>query len=246
MAEEMPKVLIVDDDPSLTELLVDTLEVIGYESRSASSAHEALDLIRDENFSLVITDINMPEMSGIELLQEIKKVDAQMPVMLITGVGTDTLKQEAFEFGADGFLSKPFRIGKIEAEIGNLLKGIHRHRVLVVDDNAEFLNSSKERLEAYNNVVYTASTVGEALNVLRAKTLDLVITDLRLPDGEGTEVYRFIKLNFPDLPVILVTAFATSEVLERIRQTGITRFMAKPLDYDRLETELDSCFSGSN
>ncbi len=242
----MPKVLIVDDDPSLTELLVDTLEVIGYESLSASSAREALDLIRSQSFSLVITDINMPEMSGIELLQEIKKVDAHMPVMLITGIGTDSLKQEAFEFGADGFLSKPFRIGKIEAEIGNLLKGIHRHRVLVVDDNADFLNSSKERLEAYNNVVYTASTVREALNVLRTKALDLVITDLRLPDGEGTEVYRFIKSHIPDLPVILVTAFATGEVLERIRRTGITRFMAKPLDYDRLETELDSCFSASN
>lgn len=245
MAENMPKVLIVDDDPNLTELLVDTLEVIGYESYSAGSARDALVLIEQEPFSLVITDINMPEMSGIELLQEIKKLHANLPVMLITGVGTEQLRQEAFQSGADGFLSKPFRIHMIEAEIGKLLKGIQRHRVLVVDDTEDFLTSAKERLEASNNVVYTAMSVGEAIDTINNQSLDLVITDLKLPDGEGIQVYRFIKSTYPDLPVILVTAYLSSDALERIKESGITRFMAKPLDYNRLELELASCFGGN-
>ena len=135
MIHEEPRVLVVDDDPSLTDLLVDTLEVIGYESKAAASAQQALTMLRAGHFNLVITDINMPEMSGIELLQKIKEDHKDLPVMLITGVGSESLKQEAYEFGADGFLSKPFRIGRIETEIGNLLKGIQRRRVLLIDDN---------------------------------------------------------------------------------------------------------------
>jgi DNA-binding NtrC family response regulator len=245
MIAEETRVLVVDDDPNLTDLLVDTLEVIGYESRAASSAQQALTMLKGERFSLVITDINMPEMSGIELLQRIKEVDSNLPVMLITGVGSDEIKQEAYEFGADGFLSKPFRIGKIEREIGNLLKGIQRRRVLLVDDNDEFLNSAKERLETLNNVVYTAGCVQEAKRAIDTRKLDMVITDFMLPDGDGINVYLYVKSKKPDLPVILVTAYATAEVLEKIRKSGITRFMPKPIDYSRLEDEFTAVFGGA-
>lgn len=235
MLEHRPKVLVVDDDPNLTELLVDTLEVIGYEACPALSPLEALRMLSESEFNLVITDISMPGMSGIELLQRIKEREQDMPVMLITGVGSDELKQEAFESGADGFLSKPFRIGKIEAEIGKLLRGIQRRRVLLVDDQPDFLNSSKERLENDNNVVYAAANYTDALELLETKEFDLVITDLRLPDGDGIELYRRAKRKNPDMPVILVTAYLTPEVLEEIKGSGITRFMPKPIDFEALE-----------
>ncbi len=240
MMDSNPKVLVVDDDPNLTELLVDTLEVIGYEATPALSAVEALRMLAETNFNLVITDISMPGMTGIELLQKIKQDSADMPVMLITGVGTDELKQEAFESGADGFLSKPFRIGMIESEIGKLLRGIQRRRVLLVDDQPDFLNSSKERLEADNNIVYAAENYTDALKLLKTKEFDLVITDLRLPDGNGIELYRRAKRLHPDLPVILVTAYITPEVLGEIKQSGITRFMPKPIDFEVIEATFGS------
>ena len=233
--ETRPRVLVVDDDPNLTELLVDTLEVIGYEATPALSPLEALKMLAEESFNLVVTDISMPGMSGIELLQRIKEKRADLPVMLITGVGSDELKQEAFDSGADGFLSKPFRIGKIEAEIGKLLKGIQRRRVLLIDDNPDFLHSSQMRLESDNNIVSTAINCAEARELLDTQEFDLVITDLRLPDGNGIELYRHAKRNNPDMPVILVTAYLTPDVLEDIKASGVTRFMPKPIDFTALE-----------
>lgn len=233
--ETRPRVLVVDDDPNLTELLVDTLEVIGYEATPALSPLEALKMLAEDSFNLVVTDISMPGMSGIELLQRIKKKRADLPVMLITGVGSDELKQEAFDSGADGFLSKPFRIGKIEAEIGKLLKGIQRRRVLLIDDNPDFLHSSQMRLESDNNIVSTAINCAEARELLDTQEFDLVITDLRLPDGNGIELYRHAKRNNPDMPVILVTAYLTPDVLEDIKASGVTRFMPKPIDFTALE-----------
>ncbi|MCK4858231.1 MAG: response regulator [candidate division Zixibacteria bacterium] len=237
----MAKVLVVDDDASLTELLVDTLEVIGYEAYPATSAAKALAALSQQQFSLVISDINMPEMSGIELLQEIKKSHADLPVLLITGVGTEELKQQAFKSGADGFLAKPFRINKIEAEISSLLRGLQQRRVLVVDDNEEFLVSLRERLEAANNIVYTATTVAAGLDAVRKNELDLVITDFVFPDGDGIELYQQVKAGFPKLPIILITAYVSAGLLERIKKSGIARFMPKPLDFQRLEKELLSC-----
>ena len=234
--ETRPRVLVVDDDPNLTELLVDTLEVIGYEATPALSPKEALRMLSEESFNLVVTDISMPGMSGIELMQRIKEERADLPVMLITGVGSDELKQEAYDSGADGFLSKPFRIGKIEAEIGKLLKGIHRRRVLLIDDNPEFLQSSRERLETDNNVVFTATNYAEAVELIDSREFDLVITDLRLPDGNGIDLYKRAKRKSPDMPVILVTAYLTPDVLDEIKESGVTRFMPKPIDFKALES----------
>ncbi|MFH2054509.1 MAG: response regulator, partial [bacterium] len=131
--------------------------------------------------------------------------------------------------------STPFRIGKIEAEIGKLLKGIQRRRVLLIDDNPEFLNSSRDCLEADNNVVSVANNFAEAVELLESQEFDLVITDLRLPDGNGIDLYRRVKRKNPDLPVILITAYLTPGVLEEIKQSGVTRFMPKPIDFTALE-----------
>jgi DNA-binding NtrC family response regulator len=235
------KVLVVDDDPNLTDLLVETLAVIGYEAFSADSAHAALEVFRKERIDLVISDINMPEMSGIELLQEIKKINRQLPVMLITGIGTDTIKDRAFSSGADSFLAKPFRIGIIESEIARLLSGIKRTRIMIIDDNAEFLSSLCQRLEAADNVVHAFTTITRAAEYLRTSTVDLVITDLKMPDGDGISLFDEIHKQHPNLPVIMVSAFATDDILEKIKESGIRKFLPKPVNFRELEDVVASC-----
>ena len=190
MTNQKTKVLVVDDDPNLTDLLVDTLVVIGYEAYAAESAKTALEVLRKEQIDLVISDINMPDMSGIELLEEIKKANRQLPVMLITGIGSDSIKDRAYSSGADGFLAKPFRIGTIESEIGKLLAGFKRTRILIIDDNRDFLSSLAQRLEDADNIVYPFATVSEAASFLEDHTVDLVITDLKMPDGDGISLFN--------------------------------------------------------
>ena len=91
--------LVVDDDPNLTDLLVDTLATIGYEAFAAQSAKTALEVLRKEPIDLVVSDINMPDMSGLELLEEIKKANRHLPVMLITGIGNDSIRSRAYSSG---------------------------------------------------------------------------------------------------------------------------------------------------
>jgi DNA-binding NtrC family response regulator len=239
MSESSPKVLVVDDDSSLTELLVDTLDVIGYESFKAESAREALEIMHHEHVDLVISDINMPEMSGIELLEQIKRENTAMPVMLITGISSTTIKDQAFSKGADGFLAKPFRIRTIESEIGKLLSGVKRRKIALIDDNEEFLMSLAQRLEEKENTVYSFRTVAEARAFLEKNKVDLIITDLKMPDGDGISLTNDLRQHHPDVPIVMVTAYATANIVQQMKKLGVQKLLAKPLDFNQLETVVE-------
>ncbi len=241
MASETSRVLVVDDDPNLTDLLVDTLSAIGYEPHSAGSAQEALRILSSMHIDLVISDINMPEMSGIELLQEIKKLNRRLPVMLITGIGSDGIRDQAYSKGADGFLAKPFRIGTMESEIGKMLQSLRRRRIVVIDDNEEFLSSLCQRLEERDNEVHAFSNVKDSSEFLSYNSVDLIITDLKMPDGDGLSLVDQLHDRFPNLPVVMVSAYATDDLIERIRKAGVHKFLPKPLDFGKLDDVVKSC-----
>jgi CheY-like chemotaxis protein len=114
-------ILIVEDNPNMSSLLEEMLEVFDYKSVRAESGQEALKKMETEDFAMVITDLKMPNMTGLELLKNIKNKDPKIPVVLISGYsikeiggGPDTPKP-------DGFLSKPFLMSDIEKLLNSLL-----------------------------------------------------------------------------------------------------------------------------
>lgn len=112
------KILVVDDDAALLDLLVDTLSTIGYSAVPARGGSEALARLKQDTFDLVISDIKMPEIDGISLLNEIRRSYPGVPVLLITGVASEDIINKA---SPDGFLAKPFRISHIEELIETTL-----------------------------------------------------------------------------------------------------------------------------
>jgi CheY-like chemotaxis protein/predicted regulator of Ras-like GTPase activity (Roadblock/LC7/MglB family) len=109
------RVLIVDDEPNVAMMLSDTLEVLGddYTFEIAHSGGEALEKINHENFNVVITDYNMPGMTGLDLAQAIRHVSPTTQVVLMTGYGTEELRNVASKLQVDGYLDKPFSIQQI-------------------------------------------------------------------------------------------------------------------------------------
>lgn len=114
MQTEARRVLIVDDNPNMSNLLSDMLEVFDFSSRRAADGEEALSLLNQDNFSLLITDLRMPKMTGLELLKAVKDKFPRLPVVVITGYSTEATEQELVDAKADGFLNKPFRMNDIE------------------------------------------------------------------------------------------------------------------------------------
>lgn len=110
-------ILVVDDEPDMRMALTQVLNCSGYSVSAASSGHEALEKFREEQFKLIISDVKMPKMSGMEFLQEVKKLSPQIPVIMITGYGTISNAVEAMKEGASDYLIKPFSFDHLEAVV---------------------------------------------------------------------------------------------------------------------------------
>ncbi len=107
------QILIVDDNPHMSNLLSEILDFFAYKATGAQDGEEALKILGNESFDMVITDLKMPKMGGMDLLRTIKDKFPHLPVVVITGFGTDSSKSDAFAAQADGFLSKPFKADQI-------------------------------------------------------------------------------------------------------------------------------------
>jgi CheY-like chemotaxis protein len=107
------KVLIVEDNPNMSSLLADILlQCFDLKSEKAKDGQEALDILKDEAFDLVITDLMMPKIDGKELLKTVKQNFPKLPVVLITGYEAEFNPEE--EPRPDGFLLKPFKVQQID------------------------------------------------------------------------------------------------------------------------------------
>lgn len=210
MEKSNVKILVVDDDQRLLALMDETLSSIGYITTNASSASEALLHLSQNNYDLVITDINMPEIDGLELLHKIRENYPKLPVIFITGAFSPDM---AFKAKPEGFLTKPFRIANLEDMIEKTVLvrdekiNINSRRILVIDDDENFREMLMEALKVCEYDPLSASTPQEALEILQNTSVNAVITDIKMPVMDGVSLASIIKEKYPNLPVVLITAY---------------------------------------
>ncbi len=117
------KILIVDDEPDMLKLLSMTIQrKTPYQVTITNNPLEALELAKKGGFDLVISDLKMPGLDGLELLDAVKSLDPDTPVILITAYGTIESASEAMEKGGFDFITKPFRIEQILFTIDRAMK----------------------------------------------------------------------------------------------------------------------------
>ena len=115
------KVLVVDDEPQITRVLRHSLSAHRYDVRTAADGLSALDTFRDWHPDLIITDLQMPEMDGIELCREIRKTST-LPIIVLSVKGEERTKVAALDAGADDYVLKPFGIDELLARVRAALR----------------------------------------------------------------------------------------------------------------------------
>jgi two-component system, OmpR family, KDP operon response regulator KdpE len=118
---EIKRILLVDDETQITRTLKRSLMAHRYDIRTAADGESALDLFFDWSPDLVITDLSMPEMSGIELCRKLRKT-SQIPIIVLSVKGEERTKVEALDAGADDYITKPFGIDELLARIRAALR----------------------------------------------------------------------------------------------------------------------------
>ncbi len=138
----MYTILIVDDEPNYLIVLQDLLEDEGFEVFTANNGQEALHICRDTDLDLVLTDMQMPGMGGMELLTKIKEETPQLPVIMMTAFGEVDKAVAAMQAGSFNFLSKPFKNDEL---LANINKAIEHHSLL--RENIRLRNEAKQRCD---------------------------------------------------------------------------------------------------
>jgi two-component system response regulator PilR (NtrC family) len=159
--ELKPVVLVVDDEPSIREFLQIMLKREKMIVETASNGREALKILENKPIDLVITDLQMPEMSGLELLGKIKEKDPKALVMMITAFGSTDSAVEAMKLGAFDYLTKPFKIDDVTVRITRALE----NRVLVRD--VARLREALGEKYSFSNIVGASDPMQKVFDVIR-------------------------------------------------------------------------------
>ena len=117
-------ILIVDDQESMREMLGDLIDSMGHQPRTAEGGLRALEELQNGPVDLVITDLNMPEMDGMELMKRIKELEPDLPVIVITGYGTFQTEKKVLSSGADGYIPKPCTINRVQETVNAALDAL--------------------------------------------------------------------------------------------------------------------------
>jgi len=113
----MPRVLVVDDDPNARELLRVYLTAKGYEVVEAETGGEGLRRVREDRPHLMLLDINLPDISGLDVLREAKALDPALGVIMVTGLQEEEVGREAMQAGAFDYITKPLDLQYLEKSL---------------------------------------------------------------------------------------------------------------------------------
>jgi DNA-binding NtrC family response regulator len=163
---EKIRILVVDDEAVVREGLRRVLEGDQYDVEACASGRSALDLMQERDFDLVVTDLKMPGMSGLEVLKAVKILQAEVPVIIITGYSTVDTAVEAMKNGAIDYIAKPFapeqlmeKVGKALEQKTVLLDEIYLRKELRDHHGFDmFVGESKEMQKVYRRIIQVAPT----------------------------------------------------------------------------------------
>jgi two-component system, NtrC family, response regulator AtoC len=207
MLPEKKQVLIVDDEPNLRKILAAQLSRDGYDVMTAEDGEQGLATLRDHHIDLVVTDLKMPRVDGMQLLREALRIDPDLPVVMITAHGTVDTAVEALKIGAFDYLTKPFDKDEVRAIVAKALKTrqLAGEEVSQVPPGARFgiIGTSAGILDIYAVLERVADTPTTVLLTGESGTgKELVARALHAHSSRNDK--PFIKVNCAAIPKELI------------------------------------------
>lgn len=232
------RVLVVDDEEDTCNNLSDILTDLGYQVDVAHEGKTALELVRQRPYDVALLDLRMPGMDGLTLYRAIKKLRAGTVAILVTAYASGTTSEEALAAGAWQVVPKPVQLPRLLSLVD---QAQGQPLILVVDDDHELCENLWQILRDRGYRVALAHDAGEAAEQLRETPFRLALIDMKLPGGDGAEVFRLVRKATPEARTVLITGNRpeTETLVERVLAEGADAACYKPFDVPRLLDTLD-------
>lgn len=248
-------ILLVDDEMINLDVVSRRFSREDYLVNHAESGKKALELMKVQQFDLIILDVYMPDMDGIEVLKKIKSDSKtrDTPVIMLSADSSSKLIRKCLLLGAADYLTKPLIMdlarNRIEINLRNqglvtpaIGSGL---AILIVDDHPLNIALLDRLITKLGHRAIPATNGKEALQKLKDEKPDLVLLDIVMPDMSGIEVLTDIRKTFAatELPVIMVTAEDDSDTMLKAVTEGANDYVTKPYDAVFLRKRIEACLA---
>ena len=233
------KVLVVDDNEEFCHNTKDILELKDYAVATAYDGFKALELVKQNGFGLVIMDVKMPVMDGVETFKKIKEIAPETPVMMVTAYSVENLIREALREDAFGSLRKPLDFDRLFELMGRAIPD--GALILVVDDDEDLCSNIKDVLSDKGYRVAVAYDGNKAIQKAREHNFDIVLIDMKLPPVNGLETYLSIKDIRPNAVAIVITGYPKDmhDLVQQALKGDAYTCLEKPINMEELLSLLD-------
>ena len=239
MAKE--KVLLVEDDEMARRSLKRVIDKEGYETLVASDGEEGLNLFRSEKPAIVITDIRMPRIDGMEVIHTVKDISPSTEIILITAYGDYDTVILALREGALDYLKKPVDLDQLILSLGRAREKIAERRkisiktsLLVLEDDKNTRDKLARVFEKEGYEVFTGQDGEEGIEIFSERKIDILLVDIKMPKKNGMEVLHEVKKLSKDCEVIMLTGYGDEDTAIQAMRDGAINYIRKPMDLDQI------------
>ena len=233
MAATPTKVLVVDDDFDTCQNLQDILSDMGYEVDTAQDGPAALEMVRKKAYDVALLDFKMPDMDGLTLYREIRRLRASTVAMIVTAYSTPETTKEALHAGAWRVMSKPIDLSQL---LPLLQEASAQPLMMVVDDDKELCENLWDLLREQGYRVCLAGDEAKAAANLAEWDFQVVLIDMKLPSGDGRSVLKRVRDLTPNARTVLITGYKDelTQLVEEALRDGADGVCYKPFDVRQL------------
>ena len=232
----MIKLLIVDNDQSIAVPLEKFFTSRGYSVFTAASGEEALVLFEREQPKIVFMDTSMEENDGIKTLEEIKNINSNTKIIMISTTDDMEAIEKAKLTGCDAYIVKPFSMNYLETVVTEKIQEIlSKPTIMIVDDEADTRTIIEEYLQKRIDAVYLQAEDGEeAIRMFKKTPCNLMILDIKMPKKDGLQVIDEVRQIDPHVNILVETAYTGDDVASQSIAKGAVDYLPKPLELKAL------------
>ncbi|MGH9547790.1 MAG: response regulator, partial [Terriglobales bacterium] len=237
-------ILVVEDHETLRALVLQQLRALGYSGEAVSNGIEALQKMLQRDFDLILMDLVLPEMDGLEAAKRIRQIEQIAKQKRIPIVATSAMydRQECLDAGIDDFMDKPVLLENLRTMLNRWLNYKTTHstrRILIVEDDETNRRVMSILLERMGHDHDFAHNGAEAVSMARENEYGLILMDIRMPELDGYKATKAIRASAAGrnhIPIVAVTAQAMDGDLEKCIWAGMNDYLSKPYTSEELET----------
>lgn len=224
------RVLVVDDEAGLRTTLAANLELEGFEVSEAPTAEAALEQLQHQRFDVIVSDIRMPGMTGVELFRRVRTEQPGVPMLLMTAFAQEELVDSAMGDGVFAILDKPF---DVQHALDVIARALAAPAVLVVDDSVT-ARATVAALKSRGLQAIAVSRPADAIGAIDTQRVDVCVLDVALPGLDAAHVLKELRARQPHMRVIALTSTMQLHDAPRLSTLGVSSFMRKPVTLSAL------------